>query len=209
MAQIEWELVPPRTYVSFKEIGAEVYGRVVHYSPQQGETQRDNTTPCGFVDLDAFNGKRLRVSLDKPSLTTQVSFALPKPGDIICIRYVEEVKGSGGNAYKRFEVFRALNEDAQEGAAPEASQETQASSRANAPTSRPPPEASQEAEQAGIDAGKFESQCADFKAALGTVRYDKIMTKLGVKDLSAISTRTEAVVIYTALKKEVALLKEE
>ena len=183
-----WQLVPPRTYIKFDNVGDSVEGQVVFYSPNIGETHRDNQTPCGFLDLDGAGGKRFRISLDKLSLTTQVSFALPEPGDVLRVLYAEDVVGKGGNTYHRFEVYRADSSDGQHEQAP------------------------LEHKQAGdksFDKNKFDSQVADFKAALGTVLFDKVLKRLRVNDLDAIKTRAEAGSIYKALFAEVNKLKGE
>ena len=184
---------PPRNYVKFEEAGKEVFGTVVHYSPNIGETHRDNATPCGFLDLDDFQGNRLRISLDKPSLTTQVSFALPKPGDVLRVRFAEEVQGAGGNKYKRFEVFRSVSSEEGDGRPENATQGQQAQASAAKP----------------FDKKKFDSQIADFQAVLGTITFNKVLDRLGVKNLSTIASRDEAGPIYMALKKEVDQLNKE
>lgn len=105
MSKIHWELVVPPKPVKFENINDRVAGRIVWYSETGSSTYNDE--PCGFIDIDKLDGSGVaRVILDKPQLSDSVRNAYPQVGDIIGIKFAEEVDTGRGQPYKKFHVLR-------------------------------------------------------------------------------------------------------
>lgn len=103
--KIKWEPVVMPNIIKWENLNTKVAGRVLWYSEVGASTYNDE--PCGFIDLAPLDGgATIRVVLDKPQLSDAVRNAHPTIGDIIGIKFAEEVDTGKGQPYKKFDVLK-------------------------------------------------------------------------------------------------------